>query len=145
MSPSHRSETHNGTDDDRPAAKTPEKPVRVLVVDDDSSVVEAMAALLALFGYDTERCFSGAVAIAAVARQPPRVVLLDVSMPGMDGYETAVHLRGQAPSSAQMLLVAMSGYDEAEDEAAARRAGFDRYLTKPVGHAALAEVLAAVQ
>lgn len=128
----------------RPVKMAAGAKLRVLVVDDDANIVEAMSTLLSLLGHEIERCYSGAEAIAAVARRPPRVVLLDMRMPDMDGCETAKRLRRQMTDPGQMLLVAMSGYGEVEDEIAARHAGFDRYLTKPVGREALVALFASV-
>jgi two-component system CheB/CheR fusion protein len=103
---------------------------RVLVTDDHVDGAETLAILLRLVGHDVRVAHSGhdALEIAAVFR--PEVVFLDVGMPGMDGYETAMLLRRIAGLE-RTLLVAVTGYGQESDRQRAREAGFDEFLVKP--------------
>jgi PAS domain S-box-containing protein len=104
---------------------------RVLVVDDNVDTALTMARLLRAAGHATEAAYDGPAALAAARRFRPDVVLLDIGLPGMDGYQVARALRAEADGE-RPLLVALTGYggDGAKQQAAA--AGFDRHLVKPV-------------
>jgi two-component system CheB/CheR fusion protein len=115
--------------------------LRVLVVEDNDDAREMMHALLALHGHDVQVAENGVVGLAAAELFHPDVVLLDIGLPDIDGYEIARRLRGRDPERA-MRLVALTGYGQSEDEAAAYSAGFDLHLTKPVEPDALARMLA---
>jgi CheY-like chemotaxis protein len=90
-----------------------------------------MSTLQRLRGHETRTAFTGPDAVVAAAEFAPEVVLLDIGLPGMDGYEVARRLRAM-PASAGAFLVAMTGYGSDEDRAHAKEAGFDEYLVKPV-------------
>jgi signal transduction histidine kinase/ActR/RegA family two-component response regulator len=130
--------------DPRPevAQRPPAKGLRVLVVEDGEDAREMMQALLALHGHDVRVAADGRTALDAAASLAPDVVLLDIGLPDMDGYEVARRLRASPARGAY--LVALTGYGQSEDEAAAYAAGFDRHMTKPVEPAALARVLAEI-
>jgi len=102
---------------------------RVLVVDDDRDGAESLAQLVEMFGHHAEVAYDGASAIAKARANPPDVVLCDIGLPGMSGYEVARALRSQA--GAGIKLVAVSGYAQPEDLTAAADAGFDRHVAKP--------------
>jgi CheY-like chemotaxis protein len=85
----------------------------------------------------------GAGALKVAGDDPPRVLLLDIGLPDMDGYELVRSLRAM-PQTAHAVCIALTGYGQPEDRERARAAGFDHHLTKPVGAAELARLLAAV-
>lgn len=107
------------------------RPARVLVVDDNPDIVESTRMLLTLQGHTTYAALSGAKALELASSVHPTVVIIDIGMPGMDGYTVARRLREQ-PGLEDMFLVAMSGYGRDQDRARSLEAGFDRHLTKPV-------------
>jgi PAS domain S-box-containing protein len=117
---------------------------RILVVDDNVDSAQSGARLLRLFGHEVQTAFNGPDALEAMSVFRPEVVLLDIGMPGMDGYEVARQIRSQAGFDA-VALVALSGYGSEDDQARARKAGFDRHLIKPVDYDALAKLLAALK
>ena len=105
--------------------------LRVLVVDDCKDTVESTAQLLGLWGYDTRTCRDGMAVLEAVGAYRPHVVLLDIALPGMDGFEVARRLREQlGPWHA--LLIAITGHSEPTCRSRAYEVGFARYLIKPV-------------
>jgi len=113
---------------------------RMLIVDDNEDSARSMAVLQHRRNYDTRTAFTGPAAVAAAAEFAPEVVLLDIGLPGMDGFEVARRLRAM-PALAGAYLVAMSGYGGDEDRAQAKEAGFDEYLVKPVDLEVLRERL----
>ena len=116
--------------DPTPAATDP-RPRRVLMVDDNADMVGVLARLIARKGHDVRVVHDGPAALEAVAAEPPEVVLLDIGLPGMDGYEVARRLR-DAPANGPLTLIAVSGYGQESDRLRTREAGFDHHLTKPV-------------
>ncbi len=117
-----------------PAAPAPaarETPRRMIIVDDTEDSTSSMAILQKRRGHETRTAFTGPDAVTAAAEFLPDVVLLDIGLPGMDGFEVARRLRAM-PALAGAFLVAMSGYGSDEDRAKARLAGFDEYMVKPV-------------
>lgn len=108
-----------------------QNPKRVLVVDDNADSAESLAELVNLWDYETQIATNGPSALKAAESYRPDAVLLDIGMPGLDGYEVARQLRRQ-PGLAHIRLVAMTGYGREEDREQAREAGFDHHLTKPV-------------
>jgi len=114
-----------------PAHPGRETPRRMLIVDDNEDSASSMAILQRRRGHETRTAFTGPDAVAAAAEFAPEVVLLDIGLPGMDGFEVARRLRAM-PALAGAFLVAMSGYGSDEDRATAKEAGFDEYLIKPV-------------
>ena len=105
-------------------------PRRVLVVDDNHDSADTMAELVRLWGHDVRIAHDGPSALACAREYRPQVILLDVGLPGMDGYELARRLR--ADGLGGELLVSVTGYGQEEDRRAAEQAGFDHHLTKPV-------------
>ena len=105
---------------------------RVLVVDDTSDIADPFAALLRAIGQRVEVAYDGGAALAVAAGFAPEVAFLDLGMPGMDGFELARRLRRDAPPGGAPVLVAVTGYGQAEDVARARVAGFDHHLLKPL-------------
>jgi CheY-like chemotaxis protein len=115
--------------------------MRVLVVEDHPRQAESIAQLLRQAGHDAEVAADGPSAAAAAEARPPDVVLLDIGLPGMDGWQLARRLKnlhGPKPP----LIVAVTGYDGEEDRRRSREAGIDLHLTKPVDVAGLEALLA---
>jgi signal transduction histidine kinase len=122
------------------SATCPPGPRTVLVVEDSAELAESMALLLGLWGYEVRVAHSGPAALTAVSAQPPDVVLLDIGLPEMNGYEVAEALR-QRPETKNALLVALTGYGQEGDRRRALEAGFNCHVTKPVDPQALREML----
>lgn len=100
-----------------------------------------LRATLVLAGHEVREAPDGMSGIAAAAEVPPDVVLVDIGLPDIDGYEVARRLRSSAVDG-KMALIAVTGYGQTEDERRALQAGFDAHLTKPVEPERLAEVIA---
>jgi CheY-like chemotaxis protein/signal transduction histidine kinase len=115
--------------------------LRVMVVDDDTDVADSTAELLRLRGYEVEIAYNGIEALRSVLAFRPDIIMLDLGMPEMNGFEVARRIKQQA-NKIQPLLIAVSGYGQQEYLTRAREAGFDHWLTKPVDSANLASLLA---
>jgi CheY-like chemotaxis protein len=100
----------------------------------------SMSMLLKVLGSDVRVAFNGADALTAMAEFQPAIVLLDIGMPEMDGYEVARRIRASERGQT-MRLVAISGYGQAEDRQRALSAGFDTHVTKPVSRERLVELV----
>jgi signal transduction histidine kinase/DNA-binding response OmpR family regulator len=116
------------------------EPRRILVVEDQPALSYVTVALLRKLGHEVRAAADGAEAITAVREYRPDVVLLDIGLPGMDGYEVASSLRSEMGDAAP-LLVAMTGYGQHEASRHASTARFDHHLVKPADVGALREVL----
>ena len=114
---------------------------RVLVVDDDPAVAESMTVLLELEGHEVRAAASGEAALALARSFRPQLVLLDIGLQGMDGYQVAQQLRAQQAADESLCLVAVTGYGHEEARIRSEEAGFDRHLVKPVYPDALFELL----
>ena len=133
---------------DEPAAgaagrrsRGPAPPQRVLVVDDNADVAESLRIALELDGHAATTAHDGPAALAAMERFAPSAVLLDIGLPGMDGYEVAQRIR-VLPGGRDVLLIAVTGWGQDEDRRRAQAAGFDAHVTKPVEGEALSALLA---
>ncbi|HYL06240.1 MAG TPA: ATP-binding protein [Thermoanaerobaculia bacterium] len=115
---------------------------RVLVVEDNIDTAETLRDLLELSGFEVEIACSGGDGVAAAREFHPDVVLCDLGLPGMNGYEVASALR-RDPATAPLRLIALTGYGGDEDRRRSREAGFDIHLTKPVDLGLLRRLLAA--
>jgi PAS domain S-box-containing protein len=113
---------------------------RVLVVDDEKDVADSLIALLQHLGADAHAAYSGVSALEAIADVKPDLILLDIGMPGMDGYETARRIR-QLPHGRQFMLAAVTGWGQAGDRKRALEAGFNHHFVKPIDATALAQLL----
>jgi CheY-like chemotaxis protein/two-component sensor histidine kinase len=116
------------------------KPLRILVVDDNQDVAVSTAMLLRQNGHAVRVVYDGAQAIQVACEQPPAVVLLDIGMPGLNGYEVAHRMRS-CPELADTWLVALTGWGLEQDRRRSDEAGFDHHLVKPVAAPALKELL----
>jgi len=135
---------------------------RILLVEDNPDASEALTELLELWGHEVRARADGAAALAEAPAYRPQVVLLDIGLPGMDGYEVARQLRAwesfelenpeprtpsaqrPTPNAQRMLLIALSGYGQEENRRLSREAGFNLHLTKPVDPDELHRVLCSV-
>jgi signal transduction histidine kinase/CheY-like chemotaxis protein len=109
---------------------------RVLVVDDNQDAADSLGDLLGALGYRATVAYDPAQAIALASASMPEVAILDIGLPGMDGFELAAHLRG-LPDGAGLKLVALSGYGQENDKHRSREAGFAAHLVKPINIADL--------
>lgn len=105
--------------------------LQVLVVDDNQDAADSLTALLELDGFDARAVYDGASAIAAVEAQAPDMIIMDLGMPGMDGYETARAIR-QIAGAERILLLALTGWGQGDARRRTAEAGFDHHLVKPV-------------
>jgi PAS domain S-box-containing protein len=113
---------------------------RVLIVDDNEDAAQTLAELLRLKGHEVQVAHDGAQALSMAAAMRPQVAVLDIGLPGMDGYEVARRLRG-LPALGSVRLVALTGYGQHGDRQTALDAGFASHFTKPVDPEALALAL----
>jgi signal transduction histidine kinase len=104
---------------------------RVLIADDNADALDSMALLLQLEGHDVHTARTGGQALEQAAQLRPDVAVLDIGMPGMNGYEVASRIRAE-PWGRDVVLIAVTGWGQSEDRARARDAGFDHHCTKPV-------------
>ena len=117
------------------------KPRRVLVVDDNADAADTLSMMLNLDGHETATAYTAPDALAQADSFRPDAILLDIGLPGADGYEVARRIR-EMPSGASIRLVALSGYGQPEDRARTQRDGFDAHLVKPVTPENIRRVLA---
>ena len=130
--PHHDGSCHDG------ARRSPRR--RVLVADDNRDSADSLATMLSLMGHEAEIAYDGTDAVEKAASYRPDVIVLDLGMPRVDGYEAARRIRNE-PWSDGVMLIALTGWGQEEDRARARRAGFDHHLTKPASLEALVEIL----
>jgi PAS domain S-box-containing protein len=116
-------------------------PRRVLVVDDNADAANSLAMLLEIDGHDAHAVYSAQEALGCVESLRPEVIILDIGLPEMDGYEVARRIRS-LEGLAGVRLIALTGYGQSEDKHRTREAGFNDHLVKPVDFAALQQVLA---
>jgi CheY-like chemotaxis protein len=114
---------------------------RVLVVDDLKSNVDSLAMLLEMVGNEVSKAYSGPEALEKAEAVRPDVILMDLSMPGMDGYEAAKRIRERLMHR-QPVMIAVSGWGQKEDRLRSLASGFDAHLTKPVDFGDLEKLLA---
>ncbi len=126
---------------DAVAARAQASVRRVMVVDDNVDAADSLALLVGLEGHEIQCAYSAAAALARASSFAPEVVLLDIGLPDMDGYEVARRIRA-LPGGAAMTLVALTGYGQAEDRERALASGFQAHLVKPVDLEVLGRILA---
>ncbi|MEX2306116.1 MAG: ATP-binding protein [Pirellulales bacterium] len=120
-----------------------EPSLRVLVVDDNVDTATTLAMLLRVSGHDVRMAHDGPAALEAALDYRPDVALMDIGLPGLDGFEVAKRMR-QQPILQKAVLVAMTGYGTESDRQRSQEAGFDHYLVKPVQFEKVQEILASV-
>jgi CheY-like chemotaxis protein len=112
----------------------------VLIIEDNEDGREMMSAMLATYGYQVEQAADGIEGVQKAAARLPDVALVDIGLPGIDGYEVARRLRSNSDTS-RIRLIALTGYGLEEDQRRVLEAGFDLHLVKPVDIRALLEAL----
>jgi CheY-like chemotaxis protein len=126
--------------DTREAAKTPTASIagsrRVLLIDDSPDVVQSLQFLFSMWGHELSVAYHGQQGIDLARREKPEIILCDIGLPGMSGYDVAKVLRS-APETKDAYLIAVSGFRTAEDKERSRAAGFDMHLDKPEGFTTL--------
>jgi two-component system CheB/CheR fusion protein len=113
---------------------------RILVVDDNVDSAESLAMVLRVTGHQVRTAHDGATALEVAGEFLPEIVLLDIGLPQMDGYEVARRLRARYPDR-EIVIVALTGYGQDDDRRRSREAGFDHHLVKPVQPAVLKPLL----
>lgn len=124
-----------------PAADRAAAARKILVVDDNEDSAESLAMLLQLRGHTTALAHDGIEAVEAADRFQPDVVLLDIGLPRLDGFDVCRKLR-ERPWGASALVIALSGWGQDGDRQKSKDAGFDAHMVKPLDHAALTKLLA---
>ena len=117
---------------------------KVLVIDDEPALTRALAVNLRAAGWEVKVAHDGSSGLAAAADFHPDVVLLDLGLPLMDGYETCTRIR-QQPWGKDILVVALTGWGQAEDRRRSTEAGFDRHIVKPADPVQLMKMLAELE
>jgi PAS domain S-box-containing protein len=131
-------------DGGHPHADLPAVPARrILVVDDNHDAAESLGILLTLLGVETQTAHDGRSALEALDTFAPSVMLLDLGMPGMDGYEVAERTR-QHPNGRKITIIALTGWGQERDRRRSQEAGIDHHLVKPVDLDALRKLLASL-
>jgi len=126
--------------DHEDAAPIAIRPCRVLIVDDNRDAADSMAFALQYAGHAVATAYSGAEGIERASVFEPDVVLLDLGMPGLNGFEIARRIR-QQPWGATLALIALTGWGQEQDRRRTKEAGFDAHLTKPVSATELLKTL----
>src|SRR5207237_5232286 len=116
--------------------------VKVLVADDNRDAADSLQRILSLYGYDVQVAYDGTAAIKADQAFRPRVAVLDIGMPGANGFDVARSIRSERGKD--VTLIALTGWGQEGDRRRAMEAGFDYHLTKPVDPGALNDLLAEV-
>jgi CheY-like chemotaxis protein len=124
--------------------KTEQHCCNVLVVDDNRDSTDSMAMFVSLMGHETRGVYGGQIAIELAQTFVPDLILLDLAMPDMDGFEVLERLR-KSPTFNHTTIVAMTGYGGDEARHRSLKAGFDDHLTKPVNPALLQKLLLACE
>ena len=137
-------------DEDRPPESVPAdsptgegaRTLRVLIVEDSLDAAQTLQDLLQSLGYDVSVAYTGPEGLQAALQLHPNVILCDIGLPGLDGYQMAIRLREQ-PAGRSTRIMAVTGYGGAGDRRRAKEAGFDHHMTKPVDLDELESLLAA--
>ena len=124
------------------ASRTVSLPPDILVVDDDPTNLLVIQQMLELAGYPVLRATNGVEAVETAARVNPKLILMDLSMPRMDGFEAASTIRRR--SAVQPTIVAVTAHANQQQREACREAGFDGFLAKPVDMGELLSTVAAL-
>jgi CheY-like chemotaxis protein len=122
------------------AALSPDRR-RILVVDDNADSADSLGQLLTLLGHEVRTAYDGETGVAVATAFRPDVVLMDIGMPRLNGYDAARRIR-EEPWGGRVVLVALTGWGQDEDRRRSQEAGFDRHLVKPVEPEAVEALLA---
>jgi CheY-like chemotaxis protein len=114
---------------------------RILIVDDNRDAAESLAMLLTLSGHEVHTAYDGHEAVEAAAKFELDLILLDIGLPRLNGYEAARRIRAQQRDKG-LVLVALTGWGQEEDRRRSKEVGFDAHLVKPVDHDVLTKLLA---
>ncbi len=125
-------------------AMTPKSALRILIVDDNRDSADSLGMLLRIMGNDIRTAYDGQRGVELAEQFRPDVVLLDIGLPKLDGYQ-ACRRMGVQPWGKAMVLIAMTGYGQEEDRLRSHEAGFDHHMVKPVDPPALMKLLAEFQ
>jgi CheY-like chemotaxis protein len=117
---------------------------RILVADDNRDSAESLAMMLRVMGHEVRAAHNGLEAVELAASYRPEVVLLDIGMPKLNGYDAARQIR-QQPWGKNMMLIALTGWGQEEDRRRSQEAGFDQHLVKPVEPVSLEKLLGSIQ
>lgn len=120
----------------------PSRRCRVLIVDDNVDSADSLTAVVRMFGHDAETAYDGLAAVEKAIELVPDLILMDISLPKLSGYEAAARIR-TSPACAHTVLVALTGWGRDEDKREALEAGFTHHFIKPVDFPALKRLLAA--
>jgi PAS domain S-box-containing protein len=126
---------------ERDAAAAPKSSLRILIVDDNKDGADSLAMMLKIMGNDTRTAYDGQEGVEQAEQYRPDVVLFDIGLPKLNGYEACRRIRGQ-PWGKSMVLIAGTGWGQDEDRRRSHDAGFDHHLVKPVDPQALMKLLA---
>ena len=134
--------TEHGADEPQPPPSTPHtnRAYRVLVVDDNRDAASSLVLLLEIAGHKAARAHDGPSALEAAEKERPEVILLDIGLPTLNGYEVCRRIRAR-PWGASVMLIALTGWGQEEDRRRSHEAGFDGHLVKPVEYAELMTLL----
>jgi CheY-like chemotaxis protein len=124
-------------------AARPKRRLRVLVADDERDQVTTLAALMIDDGHEVREVYRGSEIVRMVRDFDPDVALIDISMPGMNGYDAAREIR-QEFGKVRPMLIAITGWKQSSDRILARLAGFDHHMPKPFDPSALLQLIAAL-
>jgi CheY-like chemotaxis protein len=129
---------------DRQAEATPPGRCRILVVDDNVDSADSLGQLLGLLGHEVRTAYDGEAGVTEAEKFRPDVMLMDIGMPRLNGYDAARRIREQ-PWGKGLLLVALTGWGQEGDRQRSQEVGFDAHLVKPVDHSDLQKLLAEMQ
>jgi CheY-like chemotaxis protein len=113
---------------------------KILIVDDNATNLKLVAYLMSAKGYEVTTALDADAALAAIDRDPPQLILMDLQMPGIDGIELTKKLKAD-PATRQIIVIAVTAYAMKGDEQRARAAGCDDYVTKPIDTRALPDTV----
>ena len=117
--------------------------MRIVVVDDSHDAADSLSMMLRLLGCEVHTAHDGPSGLRTIAQHRPDIVLLDIGMPGMDGYDVARRVR-QREGLRDLVLIALTGWGQTEDRIQSKQAGFDHHLVKPVELTALQKLLTSI-
>ena len=121
-------------------ARPQSPPLRILIVDENVDAARTLGLLCEQMGHDCKYAYDGIAALEAARRLRPDVILLDIGLPGMDGFEVARQLRAEADFR-DVLIIAVTGFASDEDRQRSREVGIDHYLVKPADPAFIESLL----